>query len=46
LEKAFAVHGEHITQIKLADAGHLSMQEQPAALAVQMLTFADQVYKI
>jgi 3-oxoadipate enol-lactonase len=45
LDKAFAVNGDHITQVKITDAGHMSMQEQPAALAAQMLAFADQVYK-
>jgi 3-oxoadipate enol-lactonase len=45
LEKAFAVQGEHITQVKLADAGHMSMQERPFALFEQMLAFADRIYK-
>jgi 3-oxoadipate enol-lactonase len=45
LEKAFAVEGEHITQVKLADSGHISMQEQPAALIEQILAFADLIYK-
>jgi pimeloyl-ACP methyl ester carboxylesterase len=45
LEKAFAVQGEHITKVKLADAGHMSMQEQPGALIEQMLAFADRIYK-
>jgi 3-oxoadipate enol-lactonase len=45
LEKAFAVQGDHIKQVKLADAGHLSMQEQPEALIEQILEFADSIYK-
>ncbi|QGQ93450.1 alpha/beta fold hydrolase [Paenibacillus psychroresistens] len=44
LEKAFAEHGEHITQVTIANAGHMSMQEQPAALLEQILTFADRIY--
>jgi 3-oxoadipate enol-lactonase len=44
LEKAFAVQGDHITQVKLANAGHMSMQEQPAALIEQILGFADRIY--
>ncbi|CAK4838211.1 unnamed protein product [Aphanomyces euteiches] len=44
LEKAFAVKGDHITQVTLADAGHMSMQEQPAALIEQILAFADRIY--
>jgi 3-oxoadipate enol-lactonase len=45
LEKAFAVQGNHITQVKLANAGHMSMQEQPADLVKEMLAFAHRVYK-
>jgi pimeloyl-ACP methyl ester carboxylesterase len=44
LEKAFAIQGDHITQVKLADAGHLSMQEQPEALIEQILAFANRIY--
>jgi 3-oxoadipate enol-lactonase len=45
LEKAFATKGDHITQVKLANAGHMSMQEQPVALVKEMLLFADRVFK-
>jgi 3-oxoadipate enol-lactonase len=45
LDKAFAVQGDHITQVKLANSGHMSMQEQPAALIEQILAFADPIYK-
>jgi 3-oxoadipate enol-lactonase len=45
LEKAFSVQGDHITQVKLANSGHMSMQEQPAAIIEQILAFADHIYK-
>jgi pimeloyl-ACP methyl ester carboxylesterase len=45
LEKAFAVQGAHISQVKIPDAGHMSMQEHPTELVEQMLAFADLTYK-
>ncbi|MDB5055507.1 MAG: alpha/beta hydrolase [Bacilli bacterium] len=45
LKNAFAITGPHITQVKLTDAGHMSMQENPNELTAQILTFAKQVYK-
>jgi 3-oxoadipate enol-lactonase len=45
LEKAFAVQGTHVSQIKISEAGHMSMQERPIELVEQMLAFADRIYK-
>jgi pimeloyl-ACP methyl ester carboxylesterase len=45
LDKAFAIHGPHITQVKLADTGHMSMQEQPGGLVSEILSFAKRVYR-
>jgi 3-oxoadipate enol-lactonase len=44
-DKTFAIHGPHVTQVKLADTGHMSMQEQPAALVTEILSFAKRIYR-
>jgi 3-oxoadipate enol-lactonase len=45
LDNAFAIDGPHVTQVKLADTGHMSMQEQPEALVSEILSFAKRVYR-
>jgi 3-oxoadipate enol-lactonase len=45
LDKAFAIQGPHISQVKIANTGHLSMQEQPAALVSEILSFVKRVYR-
>ncbi|MGO4111065.1 alpha/beta fold hydrolase [Paenibacillus sp. YAF4_2] len=38
-ERTFLVEGSHVTQVKLADAGHMGMIEQPEAFSEAVLGF-------
>ncbi|CAM3330105.1 alpha/beta hydrolase [Paenibacillus lupini] len=38
-ERTFIVEGSHVTQVKLADAGHMGMIEQPEAFSEAVLGF-------